>query len=167
MKVFHTRISLNHIELVTCMFIFVEKRLQTRKQFIQEFVKNDGTLGDRRKLKCDTTSLAVTKALENMAKAGVGINIQEDRTNDIGIRRQCFGREICLRMIEGRKNKIVRGTLQNTGYQRLVHEFETIFLLYNQLNDHSLQFNEFLENIKYNEEPNNPISCFDMFPHCY
>ena len=124
-------------------------------------------LGYRRLLKCDATSLAVTKALENMVKAIVEINYKEGTIDDIGLRHQCFGREICLRMVEGRKNNLDVERLQQSGYQHLVHEFETALLLYHQLNDHSLEFNDFLDRVKYNEEPSDPMSCFDMFPDCY
>ena len=114
------------------------------------------------------TSLAVTKALENMANAAMRFEIGKDQIDDIEVRRQCFGREVCLRMIEDRRLKSGHHVgVQNTIFQNLVRNFETMFLLYIQLNDYSLEFQEFLKKIKYDEVSNNPIGCFEMFPECF
>ena len=122
----------------------------------------------KRNLKCDTTTLAVTKALENMASAGLRMDHPEDTTRDIVSRRQCFGREICLRMVEDRQKK---NNVDNKGHfesiiKRAVYEFETLIILYHQLSDYSIEFTEFLKDIRYDEAPENSLSCFDLFPNC-
>ena len=102
-----------------------------------------------------------------MANAAMALEINENPIDDIEVRRQCFGREVCLRMIEDRSSKSGHVGAQGTIFEGLVRHFETMFLLYIQLSDHSLEFQEFLTKIKYDEAPNNPIGCFDMFPECY
>ena len=89
----------------------------------------------------------------------------EDKNIDIVTQRQCFGREICLRLVENRiETKYGRDS--RSAIEKAVHEFETLYLLYTQLSDNSLQFTKFLEDIKHKEEPQTPLACLDIFPEC-
>ena len=135
---------------------------------MEDFFTVYGTHSTKRQLKCDTTSLAVTKALENMVSAGFHIDHTEDTSRNIVTRRQCFGREICLRMVEDRQkknNEDNKGHLESIS-KRAVHEFETLILLYPQLSDYSVEFTEFLKDIRYDEAPEHSLSCFALFPNC-
>ena len=89
----------------------------------------------------------------------------EDKNIDIVTQRQCFGREICLRLVENRiETKSSRES--RSAIEEAVHEFETLYLLYTQLSDHSLRFTNFLDDIKHGEEPQTPFACLDIFPGC-
>ena len=115
---------------------------------------------------CDSTYLGVTKALANIAKASMDVNLSiEDKNIDIVTQRQCFGREICLRLVENRIEIKSRRESQGA-FEKAVHEFETLYLLYTQLSDNSLQFTKFLDDIKHGEEPQTPLACLDIFPEC-
>ena len=151
------------------LHLFSETRLQKRRQFVEDFFVIDGTTHSKRNLKCDTTSLAVTKALENMVRAGFRTEYTEDTAVDIVTRRQCFGREICLRMVEDRqKENHVYSKRKTKGIaKRAVHEFETLILLYHQLSDYSVEFTNFLEDIRYDDVRENSINCLDLFPECH
>lgn len=136
---------------------------------MEDFFVIDGTTRSKRNLKCDTTSLAVTKALENMVKAGFNTKYTEDAAVDIATRRQCFGSEICLRMVEDRrKENLIDSDRKTKGIvKRAVHEFETLILLYHQLSDYSVEFTNFLKDIKYDDVRDNSLNCFDLFPDCH
>ena len=137
-----------------------------RNQFITDFLEGNSQDSSRRNMKCDSTRLSVFKALENMAKAGAqldGFNKESD--DDIETRRQCFGRELCIRMLEDQRAKKSNLGQSNT-FQYLVNEFETLFLMYHQLSDSSIAFTDFLNDIRNNDEPKYFVGCYDMFPNC-
>ena len=151
--------------------------------FIDEITNihlNNGTMSSKRKCKVDVTSLAVAKALENMAKSAANtiaatkgkVDLMDE---DIGNRRQCFGRELCLRMLEDHQSKSSKGEVPLGNnysdddaniFSNAVHKFETLFLQYMQLDDHSLEFLEFLQKVQHDEVSDDPLNCFDYFPDC-
>ena len=69
-----------------------------------------------------------------MVRAGLQTEYTDDTAVDIGTRRQCFGREICLRMLEDQqKANNMDSKRKSEGIaKRAVHEFETLLLLYHQ-----------------------------------
>ena len=110
--------------------------------------------------------MGVTKALANIAEASMDINFSiEDKNIDIVTQRQCFGREICLRLVESRI-ETTPSRESRSAIEEAVHEFETLYLLYTQLSDNSFRFTNFLDDIKHGEEPQTPLACLDIFPEC-
>ena len=89
----------------------------------------------------------------------------EEQEEDVEKRRQCFGRELCLRMVEEQNDRKSSHNQSNI-FNRVVNEFETLFLMYHQTSDHSIAFTNFLDDIRHDEEPQHFIGCYDMFPHC-
>ena len=145
-----------------------EYRLQRRNQYINDFLEpsDDSSKHTKRNLKCDITRISVIKALENMVRVGMGMNgFKEEQKEDIKKRRQCFGRELCLRMLEDRKRRKPNQQVEST-LNHMISEFETLFLMYHQLSDHSIPFTSFLDDIRHGEQPENFVGCFDMFPEC-
>ena len=150
------------------MFLIAESRLLSRNQFIDDFLKSKvgSALTTKRHLKCDSTRLSVIKALENMAKTGMQMHgFIEEQEDDVDKRRQCFGRELCLRMVEEQNDRKWNQKPNNT-FDRVVNEFETLFLMYHQTSDYSIAFTNFLDDIRHEEEPKHFIGCYDMFPNC-
>ena len=141
--------------------------MQKRNTFIKDFIEADEHMPEttRRNLKCDSTRLSVIKALENMAKAGMKLNGFKEEPEDIEKRQQCFGRELCIRLLEDRNDRKSNYDQSNI-YNKIVNEFETLFLMYHQLSDPSIAFTDLLEDVRYNEEPKYFIGCYDMFPNC-
>ena len=143
----------------------LEYRLQRRNQYIKDFLsaRDDSPEHTKRNFKCDTTRISVTKALENMVRAGFNMNgFKEEFEEDVQKRRQCFGRELCLRMLEDRRERKPIQQ-QEISLNHMISEFEKLFLMYQQLSDHSVPFTRFLEDIRYDEQPKHFVGCYDMF----
>ena len=157
------------IKLVTrndLQIFFSESKLRKRQEFAADFIRSKHLKRSKRTDHCDSTYMGVTKALANIAKASMDAKFSiENKNIDIVTQRQCFGREICLRLVENRiKTKSRLGS--RSAFKKAVYEFETLYLLYTQLSDNSLQFTDFLDDIKHGEEPQNPLACLDIFPEC-
>ena len=151
---------------MTYKYFFPESKLRKRQEFATDFFRSGHFNRSKRTDHCDSTYIGVTNALANIAKASMDVNFSTgDKNIDIVTQRQCFGREICLRLVE---NRIVTKYSREgrSAIDEAVHEFETLYLLYTQLSDNSLQFTKFLDDIKHGEEPQTPLACLDIFPEC-
>ena len=151
---------------MTYKYFFPESKLRRRQEFAIDFFRSGHLNRSKRTERCDSTYLGVTKALANIAEASMDINFSiEDKNIDIVTQRQCFGREICLRLVESRI-ETTPSRESRSAIEKAVHEFETLYLLYTQLSDNSFRFTNFLDDIKHGEEPQTPLACLDIFPEC-
>ena len=151
---------------MTYKYFFPESKLRKRQEFATDFFRSGHFNRSKRTDHCDSTYIGVTNALANIAKASMDVNFSTgDKNIDIVTQRQCFGREICLRLVENRIRIKSRRESQGA-FEKAVHEFETLYLLYTQLSDNSLRFTKFLDDVKHGEEPQTPLACLDIFPEC-
>ena len=76
-------------------------------------------------------------------------------------KRECLGRELCLRALKSHKNDASLTSVQTIGYM-----LESFALLYHEIDDHSISFSEFIEVMTEKGGPQTIEDCFSLFENC-
>ena len=76
-------------------------------------------------------------------------------------KRECLGRELCLRSLKSHPNDQSLNSVQTVGYM-----LESFALLYHEIDDHSMSFAQFIQIMTEKGGPQTVHDCFELFENC-